>query len=119
VDWLDATVEVPAAAELPKPLASLAECNAVRISDENWDDQVARLTRALDKVVQRPVAPSTPQVAAPEAAVRTAYLSRPPAAGAVPRTQQREHAVEKLVEAEHLQWEEEEEPPHPTFVSRT
>ena len=36
---------MPAAADLPKPLASLAECNALRITDENWDDQVARLTR--------------------------------------------------------------------------
>ncbi len=35
------------------------------------------------------------------------YLSRHPAAGAVPRTQQREHAVETLVESVRLQWEEE------------
>ncbi len=59
--------------------------HALRITDESWDDQVARLTRALDKVVQRPVARSTPQVAAPEAAVRAAYPSRPPNAGAVPK----------------------------------
>ena len=44
---------MPAAADLPKPLAALAECNAVRITDESWDDQVARLTRALEKVVRR------------------------------------------------------------------
>ena len=70
----------------------------VRITDENWDDQVARLTRALEKVVQRPVVPSPLQVAAPQAEVT---------AGAVPRTQQREHAVEKLAESVHLQWKEE------------
>ena len=52
------TTSMPAAADLPKPLAALAECNAVRLSDENWDDQVARLTRALEKVVKpRVVAP--------------------------------------------------------------
>jgi hypothetical protein len=49
---------VPAAADLPKPLAGLVECNAVRITDENWDAQVARLTGALEKVVK-------PQVVAP------------------------------------------------------
>ena len=27
---------MPAAADLPMPLASLAECNAVRLSDETW-----------------------------------------------------------------------------------
>jgi hypothetical protein len=101
------STSMPAAADLPEPLAALAECNAVRITDESWDDQVARLTRALEKVVQRPVAQSTPQVAAPEAAVSAAYLSRPPAAGALPRTPQREHAVERLVESVYLQWTEE------------
>jgi len=49
---------MPAAADLPKPLAALVECNAVRITDENWDAQVARLTGALEKVVKpRMVAP--------------------------------------------------------------
>jgi TIR domain len=43
---------MPAAADLPKPLAALVECNAVRITDENWDAQVARLTGALEKVVK-------------------------------------------------------------------
>lgn len=54
---VDAT-SMPAAADLPKPLAALVECNAVRITDENWDAQVARLTGALEKVVKpRVVAP--------------------------------------------------------------
>jgi hypothetical protein len=43
---------MPAAADLPQPLAALVECNAVRITDENWDAQVARLTGALEKVVE-------------------------------------------------------------------
>lgn len=56
---VDAT-SMPAAADLPKPLAALVECNAVRITDENWDAQVARLTGALEKVVKpRVVAPPT------------------------------------------------------------
>jgi hypothetical protein len=63
---------MPAAADLPKPLASLGECNAVRITDESWDDQVARLIRALEKVVRRPVVPSPHLVTAPEAGVSTA-----------------------------------------------
>ena len=64
---------MPAAADLPKPLAALAECNAVRITDENWDDQVARLTRALEKVVKpRVVAPLPLHVAAPQADVGAA-----------------------------------------------
>jgi len=54
---VDAT-SMPAAADLPKPLATLAERNAAHITDENWDAQVARLTGALEKVVKpRVVAP--------------------------------------------------------------
>ena len=56
---------MPAAADLPKPLASLADCQLARLSDEYWDDQVARLTRAVGKVV-------TPRVAA-----RLLVISRP------------------------------------------
>ena len=49
---------MPAAADLPQPLAALAACNAVRFSDEGWDDQVARLIRAVERVVKpRVVAP--------------------------------------------------------------
>jgi hypothetical protein len=59
---------MPAAADLPKPLASLAERNAVRITDESWGDQVARLTRAVEKVVKpRVVAPVPFHLAAPQA----------------------------------------------------
>jgi hypothetical protein len=43
---------MPAAADLPKALASLADCQLARLSDEYWDDQVARLTRAVEKVVK-------------------------------------------------------------------
>lgn len=57
---------MPARADLPKPLAALAECKAVPITDESWDDQVARLTRALEEVVApRVVAPL--HIAEPEA----------------------------------------------------
>jgi hypothetical protein len=66
------TTSMPAAADLPEPLASLAECNAVRFTDESWDDQMAHLTRALEKVVQRPVTPSPLHVAAPQADVTAA-----------------------------------------------
>jgi hypothetical protein len=94
------TASMPAAADLPKPLAALAERQAFPITDEDsWGERVARLTRELEKVVKpRAMAPRPLHLAAPQAEVT---------AGAVPRTQQREHAVEKLVESEHLQWEEE------------
>ncbi len=64
---------MPAAADLPKPLAALAERNALHLSDESWDDQVARLTRVLEKVVKpRVVAPRPPHVATPQAEVTAA-----------------------------------------------
>ena len=34
---------MPAAVDLPEPLALLAQFQAVPLSEENWDDQVARL----------------------------------------------------------------------------
>ena len=59
-------VAMPGTADLPRPLAALTECNAVRITDESWDDQLARLIRALEQVVQRrQAAPRPPSVAAP------------------------------------------------------
>ena len=64
---------MPAAADLPKPLAPLAECNAVRITDESWDGQVARLTGALEKVVKPRVV--APHMVLPEAVVG-GYLAR-------------------------------------------
>ena len=69
---------MPAVSELPKALASLAERNAVRLSDEGWDDQVGRLIKALEKVVHRHVAPSIARVAAPKA---KAGLPSPDAVG--------------------------------------
>ena len=49
---------MPAAADLPRPLASLAERNALPFTDESWDAQLERLTRALEKRVKpRVVAP--------------------------------------------------------------
>ena len=69
---------MPAVSELPKALASLAERNAVRLSDEGWDDQVGRLIKALEKVVHRRAAPSIARVAAPKA---KAGLPSPDAVG--------------------------------------
>ncbi len=45
-------VPMPGHDDLPEPLAALAEHHAVRVSDEGWDDQVARLIRSLEPVVQ-------------------------------------------------------------------
>ncbi len=49
---------MPGAADLPGDLAALAECNAVRITDEGWEDQSARLIRALEPVVRRQTPPA-------------------------------------------------------------
>ncbi|WP_319455743.1 MULTISPECIES: TIR domain-containing protein [unclassified Mycobacterium] len=87
------TTPMPVAAELPQPLAALTERNAMRLSDEGWDDQVARLIRELETRVRRTVVPTLGQAAA--------------AGGADPGTQQRQRAVAKLVEAVRLQWAEE------------
>jgi hypothetical protein len=95
------TTSMPAAVDLPRPLASLAECNAVRLSDENWDDQVARLTRALEKVVQRPVVASPPQVAVPQAevtgAVKVGAGSAKPNAGWLRRTMRHDASRAALI----------------------
>ena len=58
----------------------------MRITDESWDDQVARLTRALEKVVK-------PTRRGPHHSTSPCLKQRS-RRGAVPRTQQREHAVE-------------------------
>ncbi len=47
-----AATRMPAAADLPGSLAALAECNAVRITDEGWDDQVGRLIRTIEELVE-------------------------------------------------------------------
>jgi hypothetical protein len=68
---------MPAAADLPKPLASLAEWNALRLTDENWDDQTARLTRALETAVKPRVVASRPlHLDASQAEVGTAGRRR-------------------------------------------
>jgi hypothetical protein len=43
---------MPKPADLPKPVAALAGCNARSLTDEDWDSQVARLTTALETVVK-------------------------------------------------------------------
>ena len=93
------TASMPAGVDLPKPLAALADRQAQPLSEENWDDQVARLTRAVEEVVKPGVAAPLPlPFAAPQPEVTV---------GAVPRMQQREHAAGTLAESVHLQWKEE------------
>jgi TIR domain len=93
------TASMPARVDLPKPLAALADCQAQPLSEESWDDQVARLTRAVEEVVKPGVAAPLPlHFAAPQPEVT---------AGAVPRPQRREHAAGTLAESVHRQWEEE------------
>ncbi len=53
VPVLVGNASMPGAADLPRDLAALAECNAVRITDDGWEDQAARLIRALEPVVRR------------------------------------------------------------------
>ena len=89
------TASMPARVDLPKPLAALADCQAQPLSEENWDDQMARLTRA---VATKVVPPSALQVAVPQPEV---------AAGAVPRTQRRERALAALAELVQGAWTEE------------
>jgi hypothetical protein len=51
------TVRMPKPKDLPEELAPLTESNAIRVSDESWDDQVLHLIEALETVVKRaPVA---------------------------------------------------------------
>ncbi|MGH9281228.1 MAG: TIR domain-containing protein [Acidimicrobiales bacterium] len=70
VPVLIGAARVPSADDLPPPLAGLADCQAVHLNDEGWDDQVARLIRALEAVVEpatleRPVAPPPPPAQPP------------------------------------------------------
>lgn len=45
------TARMPSRSELPAPLRGLADCQALRVTNDGWDDQVARLIKALEKVV--------------------------------------------------------------------
>ena len=73
---------MPRSEDLPEPLVALSECNALRLADEGWDDQVARLITALERVVRtepghvprpaawgpaRPARPFSPGSDAPDA----------------------------------------------------
>ena len=51
---------MPKPADLPKPLAPLAGCNKLSLTDEGWDYQVIRLTTALEKVVKPRVVAALP-----------------------------------------------------------
>lgn len=53
IPLLIGSVPMPSRDELPAALADLADRNALRISDELWDDQLARLMRTLEPVVAR------------------------------------------------------------------
>ena len=65
---------MPAAADLPEPLAALAACNEVRFSDEGWDDQVARLIRAVERVVKPRVVAPLPPVGRPPMKVKAEVI---------------------------------------------
>ena len=47
------SAQMPARRDLPQSLAALADHHAVRMSDEGWEDQVPRLIRELEQVVER------------------------------------------------------------------
>lgn len=47
------SAQMPARRDLPQSLAALADHHAVRMSDEGWEDQVPRLIRELEQVVDR------------------------------------------------------------------
>lgn len=64
VPVLIGTTAMPLGVELPAVLAGLTERHGLRLSDENWDDQMAHLVRTLEPVVQRS-APVTAHPAAP------------------------------------------------------
>lgn len=51
---------MPRPVDLPDVLAGLTERNALRLSDENWDDQMAHLVRTVEPVVQRTDPPPAP-----------------------------------------------------------
>jgi hypothetical protein len=70
------TTSMPAAADLPNPLARLAECNAVRITDETWGDQMARVIRALEKVIERPEAASVNDYDLQERVIKASLSAR-------------------------------------------
>jgi predicted ATPase len=65
---------MPARDELPDDLADLADRNALRLSDELWDDQLARLIRALEPIVAR-AAPASP-AARPLPSYSTTFVGR-------------------------------------------
>lgn len=83
VPVLVGTAQMPAADELPEALAGLAECNAVRLSDDGWSDQVARLIRALDPVVE--VERKTPPAPSPASSSPPPAPPPPPAPSSPPR----------------------------------
>jgi len=70
------------------------------LSEEYWDDQVARLTRAVEKVVK-------PLVVGAPTSTTSPCLKQRLWQGVAPRTLRREHAAGTLAELVRLQWDEE------------
>ena len=61
--------QMPRRDELPEALAELADRNALRLTDESWNDGVRRLFEFLEPVVgRRPPPPPPPSSASPPAA---------------------------------------------------
>ena len=54
VPVLIGSTTMPAPGDLPETLVGLTECHALHLTGENWDDQVARLIKALETVVEAP-----------------------------------------------------------------
>lgn len=53
VPVLIGTAQMPDRRDLPQSLAALADHHALRMSDDGWEDQVPRLIRELEQVVER------------------------------------------------------------------
>jgi TIR domain len=75
---------MPSRAELPGPLAKLADRNAHRLTDESWNYGVDRLATALRKVVAPPPPPPPPSPPPPAAAPPPAPPPAAPAPSARP-----------------------------------
>jgi len=51
---------IPAAEDLPEPIAGLARRNALVVEDLRWDDDLRRLITSLEQIVGPPVPPAKP-----------------------------------------------------------
>ena len=68
---------MPRREQLPSDLAALAECNALRITDEGYDHEVARLIGGLERVVSGGRAVPSPAAFPPPPTKRTSKSTMP------------------------------------------